>query len=123
MRLLALEVHPAIFHRALGGREEAGHDVERRRLAGAIGPDQADDFALRDMEVHIGNRDQAAEMNGDVFDAENCISHHACSSTARSETAMDARLVPPARARPSFEASDGTMPRGITNRMTISTTP
>ena len=46
------------------GRVEPGEDVEERRLAGAVGPDQGDDGALGDREVDVVDRDQAAERCG-----------------------------------------------------------
>ena len=44
-----------------GGIEDADDDVEERRLAGAVRADEADDRALRDLEVDLANRDQTAE--------------------------------------------------------------
>ena len=44
---------------------DAGDDVEERGLAGAVGADQADDRALRDVEVDDAHGDQAAEPLGD----------------------------------------------------------
>ena len=41
------------FDRALVGRDEAGDDVEQRRLAAARRPEQADEFARRDVEVDV----------------------------------------------------------------------
>ena len=55
---------------AAGRVEDAGDDVEERRLAGAVGPDQADDRALRDREVDVVDGDQAAEALRDVLGVE-----------------------------------------------------
>ena len=54
--------------RDLAGRRrvEAGDHVEEGRLAGAVRADQADDRALRDREVDLVDRDQAAEALGDL---------------------------------------------------------
>ena len=48
---------------ALGRLVHAGHDVEHRRLAGAVGPDQREDLALVDVEVELGDGDHAAEAD------------------------------------------------------------
>ncbi len=45
------DVAPAVGHRAGVRRVEAGDAVERRRLAGAVRPDQPDDLELVDLEV------------------------------------------------------------------------
>ena len=59
MRVVALEGHGP------GGRvDDPGDDVEERRLAGAVRPDDADDRALRDVEVDVADGDQAAETLG-----------------------------------------------------------
>ena len=52
---------PAERDRALGRLEQAGDDVEERRLARAVGADEADDRALGDVEVDRAHRDEAAE--------------------------------------------------------------
>ena len=44
-------------HRMTGaGRIESAEDVEQRRLAGARGPQQNDEFALIDIEVDVAKR-------------------------------------------------------------------
>src|SRR5262249_23408989 len=49
------------------------HDrVEQRRLAGAVGTDQADDAALLDGEADVPIRDDAAEALADVADFQEC---------------------------------------------------
>ena len=48
------------------GRVQARDDVERRRLAGAVRPDQARDLAFLDVERHAVEGDDAAEAQGDV---------------------------------------------------------
>ncbi len=45
----------------IGRLEQTGDDVEERRLAGAVGPDQADDRALRDVEVDGPDGDEPPE--------------------------------------------------------------
>src|SRR5581483_5853836 len=53
-----------------GRREVAGDQVEQRRLAGAVGPDDAGDRALGDREGDLADRRQAAEVLGQVADLE-----------------------------------------------------
>ena len=48
------------------GRRQADHHRERRRLAGAVGPEQADDFARRDLEVDAADDGAAAVRLGEV---------------------------------------------------------
>ena len=50
---------------AVGSMIPAMH-VEERRLAGTVGPDEADDRSLGDREVDLVDRDQAAEPPGDL---------------------------------------------------------
>ena len=45
---------------------EAGHAVEERRLAGAVGADDRDDRLVRDGEVDVVDRHEAAEALGDA---------------------------------------------------------
>jgi hypothetical protein len=45
VRLLARDVHPLEQHRPGGGRQHARHQVDKRRLAGSVRADQADDLA------------------------------------------------------------------------------
>ena len=53
--------------RALVGLVEAGEAVEEGRLAGAVGPDDAGDRALLELEVELADGDQAAEALGDLL--------------------------------------------------------
>src|SRR5215208_1486295 len=52
------------------GPVHARDDVERRRLAGAVRADQADDLALSDAEADVVERDDAPEPQRDVLDVE-----------------------------------------------------
>ena len=52
------------------GRLEAGDQVEQRRLAGAVGADDAEDLALVDIEGDVGVGGEAAEALGHAFDVE-----------------------------------------------------
>src|SRR5207249_10895184 len=125
MRLQSIERRSTIAHGAMGWIQKAGNDVERRGLTGAIGPDQADDLALADREIHVRERNKPPEVHGDLFHPQcrrwSC--HHACSSASRSEKATGATVSIRFLGFANRCASDGTMPRGNTNRMTISTPP
>ena len=48
------------------GARLAGHDVEQRRFARAVGPDQEAQFAVVDREVEIVQHFEAVEADGDV---------------------------------------------------------
>ena len=125
VRLQSVERRSAIAHGAMGRIQKAGDDVEGRGLAGAVRPDQADDLALADREIHVRERNEPAEVHGHLFHAQcrrgSC--HHACSLASRSENATGATVSIRFGRLANRCASDGTMPRGNTNRMTISTPP
>ena len=55
--LVGVPAHRPAGDLGLAGRrlEERGQDPEGRRLAGAVGPDQAEDLALLDVEVEAGD--------------------------------------------------------------------
>ncbi len=57
---------PSISDRAAIGMLEAGEDADQRRLAGAVGADQAVDLAGGDVEADAGERADAAEGFPDV---------------------------------------------------------
>ena len=51
------------YEDAAGGRRNhAGHDLDDRRLAGAVVADQADDFVLADAQVDVAERLHGAEI-------------------------------------------------------------
>ena len=52
------------------GLDEAGDHVEHRRLAGPVGPEQADGFAAPDVEAHPAHNLAAAEALLDAMDGE-----------------------------------------------------
>ena len=52
---------------ARGRRLQAGDDVEQRRLARAVRPDQTGDLAGARVEVDVGERAVAAELDGDLL--------------------------------------------------------
>ncbi len=66
--VLALEEHPPV-----GGLLQAGEDVEHRRLARAVRPDQADDLARGHVERHLVERAQASEADRDPVRGEHGV--------------------------------------------------
>jgi hypothetical protein len=54
----------------LTGLTEPAQAVEQRGLARTIGPDQAADLSLGDVEGHAGQRDDAAEAHAEPLDAQ-----------------------------------------------------
>src|SRR5437764_5003633 len=58
----------AIADLAFGRFQKAGDDVESSRLAGAVRPDEAQKLAFIDDEIHVGDRNEPAEMHGDMLD-------------------------------------------------------
>jgi len=61
--------------RAGVGLVEPGHEVEQRRLAGTVGADDADELALRDVEIDIVDGRQTAEP---AREAANLEQWHGC---------------------------------------------
>jgi hypothetical protein len=59
--VLALEQHAA-----RGRLVEAGDHVERRRLAGAVRADDADDLPLAELDADVARRLDAAEADGEA---------------------------------------------------------
>src|SRR5258708_33239159 len=53
---------------AAGWAKYAGDQVESRALAGAVRPDQRDDFAGLDVEGDVVDRDHAAELFSGILD-------------------------------------------------------
>jgi hypothetical protein len=53
---------------ALVGLEVAGEDLHQRRLAGAVGPEQADDLTLLDRKRHVTERLDRPVSLGDFAD-------------------------------------------------------
>src|SRR6266508_377257 len=64
------DVEVAEIDAARGRPIQAGEHVEERRLAGTVRADQAHDGALRDIECHVVDGDQAAEGDDDVVCAQ-----------------------------------------------------
>ena len=91
VRLQSVERRAAIADGAVGRIQKAGNDVECRGLAGAVGPDQADDLALADRKIHVRERDEAPEVHGHLLDLKAVAGcHHACSLASRSANATGA---------------------------------
>ena len=51
---------------ARGGFEDAHHDADRRRLAGAVGAEKAEDFTGRHFEIESVDRGELAVVLGQV---------------------------------------------------------
>ena len=62
--------HTVEDHAAGAGRIERSAQVEERRLAGAVGADQADDHPRRDAEGDVGQRRDPAKALRDALDLE-----------------------------------------------------
>ena len=59
----------AVEHDTTAGRlVQAADAVEERGLAGAVRPDQRADLALLDREGEVGERDDSAELDPNIFD-------------------------------------------------------
>ena len=69
-RLPADRLLPGEADVALGRLVDAGDHVEDGRLAGAVGPDHADDLALGDAQLELGQRAQAAERERQLVELE-----------------------------------------------------
>src|SRR5262249_22671092 len=52
---------------AAAGRHEAGKNAHRRRLPGAVGAEEADDLARRDLERHVADRGDGAVVFREVL--------------------------------------------------------
>ena len=53
---------------ARGDRDQRGHHADQRALAGAVRPQQAEDLALGDAEVHVLHGFKIAVALDDIFD-------------------------------------------------------
>jgi hypothetical protein len=68
VRRLAGDVDAVENNLAGIGREHAVDQIEQRRFAGAVRPDQAENFARLDDEAQILHRLQAAEVLADTIE-------------------------------------------------------
>ena len=57
-------------HAAGGGRREPGQRAQQRRLAGAVGADEADEFARRERHAHGGEGGARAEPHREIAGGE-----------------------------------------------------
>jgi hypothetical protein len=80
--LLAIGIEIEHFHVARGTRPQAFQDFDRARLARAIGPEQAEDFARPNFEIDPFNRletavglAQAANVNGEFVSGGHRVKH------------------------------------------------
>ena len=53
-----------MLFRSVGGRQEFGQQVEKRRLASPIGPNQRVNVAALDLQVNLVDGDKAFEFLG-----------------------------------------------------------
>ena len=68
---LAVELDRALGDIAALGPEQVGYGLERRRLAGAVGPQQSDDATLRHFERDtLEHQDDVVVDDLDVIDKE-----------------------------------------------------
>ena len=65
-------------HRAFGGLELPGEDVEQGGLTGPVGTDQSHPFPRLDTEGHVAQGGQTSEMYGDALNVKQ--SHGSASS-------------------------------------------
>ena len=52
-------------------QQQRGEDLDQRRLAGAVGPEQPEELAGRDLEVDAGERDDGLRLR--VVDAADAV--------------------------------------------------
>src|SRR5262249_28740085 len=97
------DVLAAEAHHAAARGEQAGHDIEQRGLAGAVGADDREDLPGLDGEADARQRGERAEAFRDVVDLED----HAAARRARREKSWR---------RPNS-------PRGMNSTMTMRTPP
>ena len=78
------DLGPVEHDRARRRLVDAREQVEERRLAGAVRPDQRDDRAARDREVDVVGRDEAAELLAELRDHDEVVGGHQSSLRSRS---------------------------------------
>ena len=83
---------PSKVTRAAVGAVDSGDDVEERRLARAVGSDQADDFVGRDSKIEMVQRHHAAEISGSV---RGLLTDSVMAATEGNSAAPAAAAVPP----------------------------
>ena len=74
-------------HLARARRHVTGQAVEEGRLAGAVRPDQADDFTLRDRQAGVAHGEESAKLAGYVFG----FKQHGATSTGEAKCAASIR--------------------------------
>src|SRR5437879_4914821 len=73
------------------GRVDARDRVDQGALAGAVGPDEPDDLARRDLEVHVAQRLEPAEVLGEAPHLEQAHGRPAAPGSTRTPTVATAR--------------------------------
>ena len=101
--VLAVDEDPALV-----GLLHAGGDVEQRRLARAVRPDEADDLPVLQVEADLVDREQAAEADADVPQLQPRAGRWRCAAPARAawspRVPRTARAWPPSAAAPAAGA-------------------
>src|SRR5262249_49634344 len=91
------------------GPGEAGDHVDERRLAGAVGPEQPEEFALLDGEAHAGERPQRAEALLQVRDLDRfqrgAVGMSSSTPYKRAMVRTDSGMLANASSRPARRAS------------------
>ena len=65
---IACDIPAAKYNAPTAGLEDAGQEIEGRGLAGAIGTDEANQFAVGDREIELLQRSHAAEVLAELDD-------------------------------------------------------
>jgi hypothetical protein len=125
MRLEAVEGNAFKAHLSPRWAQEAGDHVEGRGLTGAVRADEPEHLAFVDIECHVGDGDEAAEMNGHMLDGENRLAP----GGAHARLPLAVSAVPSASggmfgvAGAIRRSTAGTMPCGSTKTMKIMNRP
>ena len=70
-------------HAARIGVVEPADQVEHRRLARPVGADDAEHFAIDDLERHVAHGLDTAEADREVLSLEQAIARHQCTRSVR----------------------------------------
>ena len=69
------EVAAVHLRGAGGGGDEAGQDLHRRRLAGPVRAEEAEDFALAQLEARVLEGDEAPVLLAEAFGLDHDVAH------------------------------------------------
>jgi hypothetical protein len=76
VRRLGGQITPVVGDAAAGGGIDAADQVEDRRLARAVGPDQREHLAAPDFEAHLVDREHAPEAHAQVLGRQEDVVAH-----------------------------------------------